>query len=186
MPATARSRVYDDPLEAVLASPPRPVAPRHLHAVPVPAPASVPTPAPGKSATRPRRATQPATPLAIRFPPQQDQAPEAPPAAIVQKLALFAFEVLEGMRSVSQMATWITPGVVAALQSRRALRAERECVTRDRRRRVAVPGPAHLCRPLPQVVEASVVLHLDSRSTVVALRFEHREDRWRATDITVL
>ncbi|WP_306455212.1 Rv3235 family protein [Leucobacter musarum] len=70
--------------------------------------------------------------------------------------------------------------------SRRALRAERECITRDRRRRVAVPGPAHLCRPLPLVIEASVVLHLDSRSTVVALRFEHREDRWRATDITVL
>ncbi|WP_053387130.1 Rv3235 family protein [Leucobacter japonicus] len=178
MPAIARSRAFDDPLESVLAPPSRPVAPRHLHAVP--APAATP------SAIRPRHTAQPAKPLAARIPSQPDQAPEAPPAAIVQKLALFAFEVLEGMRSASQIATWITPGVVAALQSRRALRAERECVTRDRRRRVAVPGPAHLCRPLPQVVEASVVLHLDSRSTAVALRFEHRDDRWRATDITVL
>lgn len=180
MPATARSRAFDDPLEAVLAPSPRPGAPRHLHAVPAPAPASA------KSAPCPRQATQPVTPLAAHVPPQQAQAPETPPAAIVQKLALFAFEVLEGMRSASQMAMWITPGVVAALQSRRALRAERECVTRDRRRRVAVPGPAHLCRPVPHVIEASVVLHLDSRSTVVALRFEHREERWRATDITVL
>lgn len=180
MPATARSRAFDDPLESAFAPPSRSVAPRHLHAVPAPTPVATP------SANRPLRAAPAAAPLAARLPSQPKQTPEAPPAAIVQKLALFAFEVLEGMRSASQIATWITPGVVAALQSRRALRAERECVTRDRRRRVAVPGPAHLCQPLPQVIEASVVLHLDSRSTVVALRFEHREDRWRATDITVL
>lgn len=113
--------------------------------------------------------------------------PVAPPAnAFVQRLAVYAFEVLEGVRSVAQFGGWITPEVAAALRARRALRVERESLTRDRRRRIATPGRAHLCTPLPHVIEATVVLHTEVRSTVVAIRLEHRRERWRATDITVL
>ena len=111
----------------------------------------------------------------------------APPAAaFVQRLAVYAFEVLEGVRSVAQFGGWITPEVAAAFKARRALRAERESLMRDRRRRTATPGRAHLTFPLPHIIEATVVLHTEVRSTVVAIRLEHARDRWRATDITVL
>ncbi|SDQ06123.1 Rv3235 family protein [Leucobacter chromiiresistens] len=109
-----------------------------------------------------------------------------PPDALVQRLAVYAFEVIDGVRSVAQFGSWITPEVAAALTARRALHAERATLTRDRRRRTAMPGRAHLTAPLPHVIEATVVLHLETRSTVAAIRLEHLRDRWRATDITVL
>ncbi|MEJ6488255.1 Rv3235 family protein [Leucobacter sp. USCH14] len=109
-----------------------------------------------------------------------------PPDAFVQRLAVYAFEVLEGVRSVAQFGGWITPEVAAAFRARRALRAERESLMRDRRRRTATPGRAHLTSPLPHIIEATVVLHTDVKSHVVAIRLEHLRDRWRATDITVL
>ena len=109
-----------------------------------------------------------------------------PPASLVQRLALYAFEVLEGTRVVTQLGGWITLEVAETLRARRALRVERETAMRDRRRRIAMPGRAHLSSPLPHVIEATVLLHVEPRATVVALRLEHHRDRWRATDITVL
>ena len=171
-----------DPARATSAAPAparpgRPPAPRHLRAVPSP----THTGRAGRGVAVPRPEPSPdrgATWFRADIPP--------PPEILVQRLAVYAFEVLEGSRAVTQLAGWITPEVAEGLRARRALRAEREALTRDRRRRVASPGRAHVCRPLPHVVEATVVLHTESRSNVVALRLEHRRERWRATDITVL
>ncbi|RGE19500.1 hypothetical protein D1J51_11545 [Leucobacter sp. wl10] len=109
-----------------------------------------------------------------------------PSTATIQKLALYAFEVLEGSRSIAQLGGWITREVASALLERRAVRTERRTLYRDARRVVACPGPAHIDRPLPHILEATVVLYAEPRSRSVALRFEHSGDRWRATDLTVL
>ncbi|QBE48558.1 Rv3235 family protein [Leucobacter triazinivorans] len=110
----------------------------------------------------------------------------APSTLTIQKLALYAFEALEGCRSVAQLGGWITREVATAIQERRAARTERRTLYRDARRIVACPGPAHIDRPLPHIVEATVVLYAEPRSRSVALRLEHNGTRWRATDLTVL
>ncbi|WP_449283071.1 Rv3235 family protein [Leucobacter sp.] len=113
---------------------------------------------------------------------------DVPPPEImtIQKLALYAFEALEGSRSVAQLGGWITREVATALLERRAARTERRTLYRDARRIVACPGPAHIDRPLPHVIEATVVLYAEPRSRSVALRLEHNGSRWRATELTVL
>ena len=179
MPASAPTPQHDRTLRAVPQQP-RAHARGHLHAVPDVVPsasglgAAPPAHSPSPSRVPGHRAVLDGPPV------------DPPPDAFVQRLAVYAFEVLEGVRSVAQFGGWITPEVAAALKARRALRAEREALTRDRRRRTATPGRAHLSTPLPHIIEATVVLHIDSRSTVVAIRLEHRRERWRATDITVL
>lgn len=104
----------------------------------------------------------------------------------IQRLALYAFEVLEGTRSVAQFGGWITAEVADRLAERRALRTACRSLYRDRRRIVPIPGRVHLDRPSPHVIEAAVVLRAEPRSTAVALRLEYIRERWRATDLTVL
>lgn len=139
-------------------------APRHLRAVPAPRAAV--------------RAIPPRSPIG-------HEAPQPSPA-LMQKLALFAFEALEGVRSVSQLGAWVTPEVARQLAVRRAARTERRTVYHDERRVVARPGPVHLGRPARNVVEAAVVLHSSTRAYAVALRLEYAAGRWRATELTVL
>lgn len=112
--------------------------------------------------------------------------PLPPPAASIQRLALYAFEALEGMRAVSQLAGTITPEVARDLQERRLARTERRTLYGDQRRIVAIPGPVHMSRPHLEAVEAAVVLHARGRTTAVALRLEPSAGRWRATSLTVL
>src|SRR5690606_18716458 len=57
-----------------------------------------------------------------------------PPAQLIQRLALYAFEALEGSRAIAQLAGWITPAVVQQLRERRAARTERRTIYRDDRR----------------------------------------------------
>ena len=112
--------------------------------------------------------------------------PPEPDHRTVQGLALRAFEVLEGMRAIAQLGPWITPQVAERMRGRRALIIERRTLTKDTRRFVARPGPAHVCRPRHGVIEAAVVLHGGHRSIAVAMRFEVVTGRWRTTDLTVL
>lgn len=111
---------------------------------------------------------------------------EAPEPKVIQRLALYAFEALEGVRSVAQLAGWITPDVATALLERRAARTERRTLYRDSRRIVATPGPVHIDRPAPHVIEASLALHATPRTLPVAMRLEHRDRRWRVTYLVVL
>lgn len=111
-----------------------------------------------------------------------------PPATrLVQKLALYALDAVEGTRAIAQLGGWITFEAAQRLAERRAARTERRTVLGDpRTRSAAAPGPAHLHEPVPGVFEATVVLHAEPRACSVALRFERFDGRWRATDITVL
>lgn len=118
--------------------------------------------------------------------PANPPVPLPPPETAIQRLALYAFEAIEGTRSISQLAGTVTPEVVRELQARRSLRVERRTLIHDQRRIVALPGPAHTSRPHPEIVEAAVVLHARGRTSVVALRLERNAERWRATELTVL
>lgn len=112
--------------------------------------------------------------------------PLPPPTPALQRLALYAFEAVEGARTVSQLAGTVTPDVARELQARRALRTERRTMLHDHRRIVAIPGPVHSSRPHPEAIEAAVVLHARGRTSVVAFRIEWNAERWRATELTVL
>lgn len=109
-----------------------------------------------------------------------------PLAPAIQRLALSAFEILEGTRAIGQLAGWITPEVLQQLQERRAARTERRTLYQDHRRVVATPGPAHISRPSRNVVEATVVLHAAVRTSAVAVRLERSNEQWRATHLTLL
>ncbi|UOQ56490.1 Rv3235 family protein [Leucobacter allii] len=153
-------------------------------------PSSVPHLRPVRDAERPSRilrAVPPYTGNAGRIAIDTSAEGDIPPprAEVVQRLALFAFEALEGTRSVAQLAQWVTPEVVEELTLRRAARTEQRSLHGDLRRVVPTPGPVHLHRPAPGVVEAAVVLHAGQRTGTSAMRFEHRRDRWRATVLTV-
>ncbi|WP_125098736.1 Rv3235 family protein [Leucobacter chromiireducens] len=141
-------------------------------------------------------AQDPATPLPpadtahIAAAPSLQLVPTAEPPplspAAVQRIALSAFEVLEGSRAIAQLAGAVSLEVARQLRFLRALRTERRTLHRDARRIVASPGPPHLSSPREGVVDAAVVLHTPGRAYAVALRFELRSQHWRATHLTVL
>lgn len=149
---------------------------------------------------RPDRATGPAQPPRhlrpveplnshfnqVAFDTSQPTDVTAPEPQVLQRLALYAFEALEGVRAVAQLAGWITPAVATSLLERRAARTERRTLYRDSRRIVATPGPVHIDRPAPHVIEATLALHAVPRTLPVAMRLEHRERRWRVTALVVL
>lgn len=110
----------------------------------------------------------------------------APEPKVIQKLALYAFEALEGVRSIAQLGSWVTPAVTTALVSRRAARTERRTLYSDNRRVVATPGPVHIDRPLPHVIEAALVLHAVPRTLPVAMRLEFRNRQWQITELVVM
>ena len=110
----------------------------------------------------------------------------APAKKAIQALALYAFEVIEGKRTIAQLAGTITPEVRIELQKRRAARTERRTLFQDHRLLVPIPGPVHVCRPCSTVIEAAVALHAPERTIAVALRLELTAERWRATHLTVL
>lgn len=112
--------------------------------------------------------------------------PPPPENHTVRRLALYAFEALEGTRSIAQLGSWLTTELAQSLAERRAARLERRSLYRDDRRTMAAPGPAHLQQVSPEAIEATVVLHAGQRATAVALRFECTGSRWRATELTVL
>ncbi|QIM18009.1 hypothetical protein G7066_03740 [Leucobacter coleopterorum] len=105
---------------------------------------------------------------------------------MIQKLAIYGYEALDGSRSIAQLGAWITRGVVEQLTSRRAAWTERRSLYRDNRRLVPVPGKVHLSQLSNRVAEATVVVQTEVRSTAIAIRLEFLHQRWRATDLTVL
>lgn len=123
-------------------------------------------------------------PLTEQFSIQGDIPP--PNSEMIQKLAIYGYEVLDGSRVIAQLAGWITRNVAEQLASRRAARTERRTLYRDERRFIPTPGPVHLSRVSDRVAEATVVLKTDARCTAVAIRLEFLHRRWRATDLTVL
>ena len=114
-----------------------------------------------------------------------DDAPKLDPE-IVAKLAVYAVEILDGSRSMTHLAAWVTEEVAQEIFARRALHAERRSIYRDGRRSVPQPGRVHMSRPFPHIVEAVVMMHTPARSFTVAVCLEFSRQRWRATCLTVL
>ncbi len=117
--------------------------------------------------------------------------PERAPAihpALVARLSVLAYEVLEGDRSLMQLHGMITDEVASELRQRSAARAESRLVNRDHRRRVPQVTRVTLTRPGPHVVEATAVLNAGARTHAVAvcLKFCDDRGRWRAHCLTVL
>lgn len=108
------------------------------------------------------------------------------PTRLIQRFALFAFEIVEGHRSAAQLSSWISMEVVMKLKECRSGRTQLRSLCGDRRRITPVPGPVHQRSPSTGILEAVVVLQAKARSTAVALRFEFLSGRWIATDVTVL
>ncbi|MGO1538033.1 MAG: Rv3235 family protein [Leucobacter sp.] len=107
-------------------------------------------------------------------------------AETVAKLAVYAVEILDGSRSMTHLAGWVSEEVAEEIFARRALHAERRSIYRDGRRSVPRPGRVHMSRPFPHIVEAVVIMHTQARSFAVAVCLEFRRQRWRATCLTVL
>lgn len=105
---------------------------------------------------------------------------------IIGKIAVFAFESVEGTRQVEQLGRWITGRVASELSTLRAMNVERRSLFHDHRRIVPAVLRVRTTEPAPLVTEASVVLSTPSRTRAVALRFEVFRGRWQATSITVL
>lgn len=127
--------------------------------------------------------------LAYLPPPEPnfgESSPSPPPDAAVQRLALYAFEAVEGVRSISGLGRLISPAAIGELQVQRRARTEQRSLYGDTRRVVPTPGPAHVSRPQPLVVEAVVVLRAAARSVAVAIKLEFTFNRWQATQVTVL
>lgn len=120
-----------------------------------------------------------------KHPPTAEDIPP-PDLRMIQKLAVYGYEVLDGSRSVTQLGAWISRGVAAQLTSRRAAWTERRSLYRDYRRLVPIPGRVHFSQVSSRVAEATVVVRTEMRSTAVAIRLEFSHRRWRATDLTVL
>lgn len=111
-----------------------------------------------------------------------------PPLAdtAIQRLALMAFEAVEGHRPLAQLGRLISPSVLTDLSRQRSSRVERRSLYRDQRRVVPAPGVPHRSEPAPDVIECAVVLNSPTRSSAVAMRLECDGERWQATEVTVL
>jgi len=109
-----------------------------------------------------------------------------PSDGFLRGLAAQAYEVVEGVRNLAQLGHMITVGASRQLQIQRSAMVERRSIYRDRHSRLVRMGRVRICRVLPEVVEATVVLHSDRRVHAVALRLEWMHARWRACEVTVL
>ncbi len=118
----------------------------------------------------------------------QDFAEEIPDPQdrFVRRLAARCFEAVEGSRSIQEFGTSISLAAARQLATQRAAQRERRQAISDFRRCIPSPGRLRLCRVLPHIAEATVVLHTEHRSHAVALRLEWSHGHWRACEIYVM
>ena len=168
---------------------PAPKRDPHLTAVPA-------LPAPRPPATAPPRPAPFSAPTRAHLtavPPLEDRAAGSdacglpgPEIRHIAAIAVHAFEALAGMRPVAQLGNAVTWRLATQLGRVRAARMERRSLTRDARHSTPRLGRVLTSRPTPHAVEAAVVLHTNRRTHAVAMRLEWIDDRWRATELTVL
>lgn len=104
----------------------------------------------------------------------------------VQAMAVLIFEVIEGLRGITQLGTAITLGAARQLTAMRAARQEQRTVLREPARHVSRAGHVRVDRPSAGVAEAASVVYVGERARAVAMRLEWLHLRWRATEIAVL
>ncbi|PFG40643.1 hypothetical protein ATJ97_3175 [Georgenia soli] len=94
-----------------------------------------------------------------------------------------AVEALCGIRPPAQLARWLSAELYESL-ARRAGLAVRILGRPAVARRAAVRR-VHVCRVVPGVVEASVVVHDGNHLRAAAVRLEVHRGRWRATALEI-
>ncbi|AEE46591.1 Rv3235 family protein [Cellulomonas fimi] len=109
--------------------------------------------------------------------------PDADPAAFAGRLALATVEVLGGHRPAGQLARWLTPGVLDALQVRAAItqrvHGARPTARSPQLRRVRA------CAVDPHTLEACAVVDDGPVVRAVAVRLETHRGTWRATVLEI-
>lgn len=123
----------------------------------------------------------------VSFEPQRTGSAGLPkPDVLIKKLALNAVEIIEGARPIDQIGALITPDVASSLDVRLSLNRMRRAVAQDTRQFPHVARLSVLKSPADGVFEATVMVHSRVKSRAVALRLESIDNRWRATNISVL
>lgn len=113
--------------------------------------------------------------------------PELPTQKFVQALARHATEVLDGVRNLRQLESWITPAVALSLRARTQQRSERDHMYgHDSTRPLYFPGTVRTQIIDDESVEAVVTIRKGERVFAVAMRLEWFRNRWRAAHLTVL
>lgn len=105
------------------------------------------------------------------------------PRAWVATFVQAAVEVAAATRPPAQLVRWTTLDVHAMLVRRSALAARFDRAGSNRRR--AVVRTVIVCRPAPDVCEASAVVADGERVRAVALRAEALDDRWRVCALEI-
>lgn len=105
---------------------------------------------------------------------------------LIGKLAIFAYEAVEGTRNVGQLSNWVSADVARQLTELRALIIERRSLYHDDRRVVPTVRRVRAVLLSPGVTEAAVILNTGNRAKAIAVRLEGVRGYWQATSITVL
>ncbi|MDC7121135.1 Rv3235 family protein [Cellulomonas fimi] len=107
--------------------------------------------------------------------------PAHDPGVLAGRIALATVEVLGGRRPIGQLARWLTPGVLDALQVRAALtlRVRGTSSRAPQVRRVRASAVDE------HTLEAGVVVEDGSVVRAVALRLETHRGAWRATVLEI-
>lgn len=110
-------------------------------------------------------------------------APRLPaPGPWVARLAPAILEVIAGERPAGQLKRWVSRELHETLSRRHAV-ALRHPAGKARPPQCRRVRSVRICRPAPNVVEASAVVMGASRARAVAVRLEAVKGRWLATAI---
>lgn len=115
-----------------------------------------------------------------------DPAVPDPHPEFVRSLAIAVFEVVEGLRSSTQLGAAVTFNALRQLGSLCAARHDQLTMLHGAPRSVQRAGSVRIDIPLVGVAETATVLHVGARARSVALRLEWIGRRWRATELAVL
>ena len=109
------------------------------------------------------------------------------PRPLLVNLARCVTEIIAGVRSLDQLARWVTDEVYLTLLRRVTIATRSRAITggEARRPRLSIGDPI-VTEPRAGVVEAVVMVHQPTRSRAVAIRLESVEGRWRSSAIAVL
>ena len=116
--------------------------------------------------------------------------PEAPSLAWVARMARAVSEVGAGDRPPAQLTRWVERNELARLAARGISVARHPAMAARRKqlaeqRAVRQVRAVRICSVGPGVAETSAVLVGSSRAQAIAMRFEHRADRWVVTALSL-
>lgn len=115
-------------------------------------------------------------------PKERVSGPLPDPQKIAENIALGAFEVLSGYRSVRQLQRWLEPQLYVELAQRAGVRSR----VKAKKSLPARVINSITCEPAEGVCEASVVVWNIDRPRGCAVRLAEHRGRWRAQALDVI